>query len=358
MKYLYSRKCSGKLQKVAKIYEQEEYSIPRKDVDSRVIFILKTLQKAGYDAYIVGGAVRDFLIGKTPKDFDLVTNARPNQICKLFRRAKVIGKRFTIVLVPIVKNHYIEISTFRSANPNDSNEYGSISQDVLRRDFTCNSLYYCPIRNIIIDFLDGIKHIKQRKIISVYKNYSEDPIRMLRAIKFSVNTGFSLPFLDACMIFLSRKKIALVSSSRKTEEFLKIVMLPKSADVMIKCFSYKLLKYMIPNLYQWFLEDKKRLKIYQQNFIRIQAKLSKKSSQYKVKKLGIQALLQHFIVEKKIQAKNKKTINQYLQEVKEWLYPLTLPNIELKQSIRSILSSSVSDKALLEDTKEFIVRDR
>ena len=351
MKYLYNRSKNGILKKIAKIYEQEEYGISRKNIDAQVIVILKTLQKAGYDSYIVGGAIRDFLIGKIPKDFDLVTNAHPKQICSLFRKAKIIGKRFIIVLLPIARNHYVEISTFRSINLNNSNEYGSISQDVLRRDFTCNSLYYCPLRNIVVDFLDGMKHIQQGKLVSVYKNYSKDPIRMLRAVKFSVITGFSLSLLDSFIIFVSIKKMNLVSSSRKTEEFLKIIMSHKGADILIKCFFCKLLKYMIPNLYKWFAENRKRLYIYGQDFIRYQMKLGKRYSQYKLRRMGIQSLLQNFILERKAQRKHKKTINQYLQDVKEWLYPLTLPNIELKQSIRSILASSVSisKKVVLED---------
>ena len=165
--------------------------------------IIETLINKSFDAYIVGGAIRDILIGQKPKDFDIATNATPEQVRSIFRKSRIIGRRFQIVHV-IRHFEMIEVSTFRSPPQNKvkmkngvfkDNEFGSINEDAARRDFTCNALYYDPISNKLIDFYGGVKAIqkKQLNLIGDPKiRFNEDPIRILRAIRFSAKLNMPL----------------------------------------------------------------------------------------------------------------------------------------------------------------------
>ncbi len=334
MKYIIGKRNKKKLRYIGKIYEKSEHKIPRELIDRKVINILRTLQRAGFVSYVVGGAIRDILVGKRPKDFDLVTNAVPKQICRLFRRARIIGKRFTIVLIPVGRNESVEISTFRSLNLDDNKNFGSIYEDVYRRDFSCNSLYYCPFRQVVLDFVDGMAHIRSGKLVPVYRYYSEDPVRILRAVKLSVQTRLSLSFFNRLLLVFYRKKLLGVSNSRKTEEFSKIMMMADSAEVIEQCFSQCLLQYITPNLHRWFREKKERLATY----LNDQGKVSfhDKDDNGRRRVLGLQALLRHFIIEKR----NERPVSLlvHIKQVKDLLYPLTLPNMELKTAIKSVLT--------------------
>jgi len=167
------------------------------------IEVIETLINNKFDAYIVGGAIRDILIGQKPKDFDIATNATPEQVRSIFRKSRIIGRRFQIVHV--IRNYEtIEVSTFRSPPQNKikmangvfkDNEFGSINEDAARRDFTCNALYYDPVRNKLIDFYGGLKAIKKKQLNLIGDpkiRFNEDPIRILRAIRFSAKLNMPL----------------------------------------------------------------------------------------------------------------------------------------------------------------------
>lgn len=185
----YSTTEKGAHSKRAEIYTAKEHGIRRKDIDPDAIRIAHRLKSAGHSAYIVGGAVRDLLVGRVPKDFDLVTDAHPRKIKRLFRNSRIIGKRFRLVHV-FFREKIIELSTFRSLDhQGENNVYGTIQEDVLRRDFTLNALYYCPIEEIIIDYIGGVKDIRNRKIrplIPLKTIFTEDPVRMIRALSSSM----------------------------------------------------------------------------------------------------------------------------------------------------------------------------
>lgn len=165
--------------------------------------VITRLQKEGYQAYVVGGAVRDLLLGVIPKDFDVATNATPEQVRKLFRRSRIIGRRFPIVHV-MVGPETIEVTTFRGGVVNSHNElgrimkdasFGTLEQDAMRRDFTANALYYDPQRQVILDFHHGIEDIRNRRLVMIgnpQERYQEDPVRMLRAARLSGKLGFSV----------------------------------------------------------------------------------------------------------------------------------------------------------------------
>jgi poly(A) polymerase len=192
----------------AQRYPRRIHGIERKSLSSAALKTTQELQKAGFAAYVVGGAVRDLLLKRTPKDFDVATNATPEQVHKLFRRSRIIGRRFQIVHV-MFGQETIEVSTFRgshlstdeNAQVADSgrilrdNVFGSHEEDAVRRDFTANALYYDPNTEEVFDFTNGLPDLKEgllRIIGAPETRYREDPVRMLRAVRLSAKLGLKL----------------------------------------------------------------------------------------------------------------------------------------------------------------------
>ncbi|MDA3823865.1 MAG: hypothetical protein PF450_14810, partial [Bacteroidales bacterium] len=198
MRVRYTKNKRGKLIKQAEIYSAHEHSIDPALVDVDAVKVTRRLQAHGFDAYIVGGAVRDLLVGKQPKDFDIATSAYPSQIKKIFRNSRIIGRRFRLVHLYFANNKILELATFRSLESgNHNNVYGTIEEDVQRRDFTINALFYNPNNGEILDFIGGMKDIKKgmlRCVIPLKRTFKEDPVRMLRAIKYSTGSKLRIPF--------------------------------------------------------------------------------------------------------------------------------------------------------------------
>ena len=200
----------------------------------------------------MGGAVRDLILNKKPKDFDISTNALPGKIKKLFWNARIIGRRFRLVHM-YYPNKIIEVSTFRSEsdNNNNNNVYGQIEDDVKRRDFTINALYYDPEKEYVIDFIDGwkdIQHKKIRSLIPLSLTFIEDPVRMIRAIKYSGTTGSSLSFMLGKSIRRYSTELKRCSPSRMTEEVMKILATGYSATIFRTLLKYNLLRFMLPEI--------------------------------------------------------------------------------------------------------------
>ena len=189
--------------------EHQQFS----EISSHAIKVIERLQKAKYDAYLVGGAVRDMMLNQTPKDFDVATNATPENIRKLFKNSRIIGRRFQIVHIRFGRE-IIEVTTFRGSHNNPSavksaktsavsaegmltrdNVFGSMEEDAERRDFTVNALYYDPQQAKIYDFCDGLQDLESKTLRLIGEpdtRFKEDPVRILRAIRFSVKLGFDI----------------------------------------------------------------------------------------------------------------------------------------------------------------------
>ena len=224
--------------------------------DAAIDIVLK-LQENNYEAYIVGGAIRDILLDHSPKDFDIATNAKPEDIRKIFKYSRIIGRRFKLVHV-IYNRETIEVSTFRTA-PTEKihmkngilkdNEYGSMSEDIKRRDFTINALYYDPINKKLIDTFDGKSDIK-KKIVKLIgdpqKRFTEDPIRVLRALRFTAKLDMDIHHDTLKHIKPSMKLLETIPHSRLFDEILKFFLTGHAKKSLIIFREYNLTKKYLP----------------------------------------------------------------------------------------------------------------
>src|SRR5882724_13613274 len=184
---------------------REMHGLSRDAISPAASKVCTALREAGFSAYVVGGAVRDLLLGIEPKDFDIATNARPEQVKPLFRRALIIGRRFRLVHV-MMGSETVEVSTFRAADPDTAekdehgrvlrdNVFGTQAEDARRRDFTVNALYFDPATEEVVDFHGGLADLKKRLLRVIGEpvtRYREDPVRMLRGVRLAAKLGLRL----------------------------------------------------------------------------------------------------------------------------------------------------------------------
>ncbi|HAF87972.1 MAG: poly(A) polymerase [Legionellaceae bacterium] len=245
----------------AHIIPRAKHTLSKTNISPNALKVLNCLINAGFEAYLVGGSVRDLLIGQSPKDFDVATNATPNQIKHLFRNARIIGRRFKLVHVVFYRD-VIEVATFRGEQKqttnqslNDKgmlvrdNEYGTLEEDAWRRDFSINSLYYDIHDGSIVDFTGGLNDIEHRVIRMIgkpEKRYQEDPVRMLRAIRFSAKLNFSLHPDTASPIKTSQSLLRYVPSSRLFDEVTKLYQCGMAQKVHTLMLEYGLFGELFP----------------------------------------------------------------------------------------------------------------
>ncbi|MCL2192729.1 MAG: polynucleotide adenylyltransferase PcnB [Treponema sp.] len=250
MRYRYSTGKDGKLEKKALVYTHDEHGINVGNVDNEAVGVIQRLKDMGYETYIVGGAVRDLILGKKPKDFDIVSEASPVQIRKIFRNSRIIGRRFKLVHVYFGPRIY-EVSTFRSLRDGlTGNTFGTIEEDVLRRDFTMNALFYDPGQQIVVDYIGGMKDIQAKRvkaIIPLATIFKDDPVRMIRAVKYAAATGFTLPLPLKWKIKAQSPLLASISPSRLTEEIFKIINSPYAASIVEALDGLGLYAYLQPD---------------------------------------------------------------------------------------------------------------
>jgi poly(A) polymerase len=219
------------------VLTQAEHKIDPKLLSSNAIRVTSSLQEAGFKAFVVGGAVRDLLLGVKPKDFDIATNATPEQVKRLFRRAFIIGKRFQIVHVMFGQD-LLEVTTFRGAGsanaPKDEhgrvlrdNDFGPQHEDAMRRDFTINAMYYDPATQEVLDYHGGIADIRDKTLRIIGQpeaRYREDPVRMLRVVRFAAKLQFTIEPATREPISVMAPLINNVPAARVFDEMLKLLM--------------------------------------------------------------------------------------------------------------------------------------
>lgn len=241
-----------------------EKTIKNTDIPNEILEIIKTLEKAGFEAFIVGGCVRDLLLNRKPKDWDITTNATPEEIIPLYEKT-VYENTFGTVAVILEDTEdktlrQIEITPYRTEgkysdkrHPDTVSFSKDIKDDLARRDFTVNSLAYNPSRSQLIDLFEGIKDIKVKTIRTVGKpsdRFSEDALRMIRAIRFSCELGFAVDNETLQAIVETSKNISEISIERIRDEFVKIIMSPEPMVGIAMLQKTGMLKYIIPELEQ------------------------------------------------------------------------------------------------------------
>lgn len=238
-----------------------KHSLPLNEewIDPQALKLVKKLQSHNHITYLVGGCVRDLLIGLPPKDFDISTSATPEQVNKIIRPSYIIGRRFKLVLVKRYGEQY-EISTFRGQAEQeededgpimDDNTFGSPKEDARRRDFTINSFFYDPVKFELLDYCDGLSDIENRVIRMIgdpVTRIQEDPLRMLRAIRFAYKTNFQIEENLRDAISQLAEQLDLVVLPRKREELLKFLRLNTASALLWECHDLNLLKHLSPTL--------------------------------------------------------------------------------------------------------------
>ena len=255
------------------VISQEYHGIDHRDLSHGSLKVIGILQHAGYEAYLVGGGIRDLLLGKHPKDFDIATSAKPMEVQKLFKRSRLIGRRFQIVHVRIGAE-IIEVTTFRGV-ANDSkmrranasgmlvrdNVFGSVEDDAVRRDFTINALYYDPSNHQVLDFVGGYDDLEDgivRIIGDPETRYREDPVRMLRAIRFTGKLGLSLENDTSEPIRRLTSLLRDVSASRLFDEILKLLQAGYGQVTFSHLMHHGLLQPLFPNTFDLLESSQKK----------------------------------------------------------------------------------------------------
>jgi len=260
-----------KIVRKPQIIPRSEHCVSRSDISENALKVLYRLKNSGYQAYLVGGGVRDILIGLKPKDFDVATDAHPEQVRELFRNCRLIGRRFRLAHVHFGRE-IIEVSTFRASH-NDAvngegheedgriirdNVYGKLDDDVWRRDFTVNALYYNIEDYSIVDYVGGLEDVqnKQLRLIGIPEDrYREDPVRMLRAIRFSIKLGFSIHPVSERPIRDLAPLLEEIPEARLFEEFLKLFMSGESEKTYHQLREYGLFAFLFPQTEDFLNRD-------------------------------------------------------------------------------------------------------
>lgn len=251
------------------ILSRDKHPISRKYIDRDALKVLYRLHNHGYLAYLVGGSVRDFLLGKKPKDYDVGTDASPREIKRLFGNSLIIGRRFRIVHIRFKGNKIIEVTTFRRKTDDDTsngdsptirdNTFGTPKEDAFRRDITINGLFYNIADFSVIDYIGGLKDLDDGiiRIIGDPKvRFIEDPVRMIRVIRHAARTGFAISDFTSSAIKEMYDKIALCPTSRIGEELLKDLKSGKSKEAFKLFSEYGILKMLFPAIREFIDKGK------------------------------------------------------------------------------------------------------
>ena len=261
------------------IINRDDHCVSRKNITTATLKVLYRLHEKGFTAYLAGGAVRDLLLKRVPKDFDVVTNATPEEIKNIFRNSRIVGRRFRLAHI-LFRGEIIETSTFRAPIPKKDtdkeesdiitdkeglvvrdNLFGSPKEDALRRDFTINALFYDPKDFSIIDYANGMDDLNN-KVIRVIgnpeKRFIEDPVRMIRAIRFASSLKFKINKDDFISIKKNSHLLQQASSSRMYDEMQKLFLGGSAKSMYLLLEEANLFQYMFIDFREWIEKECKR----------------------------------------------------------------------------------------------------
>jgi len=257
-----------------RILERPDHNISRKNIPENTLKVLYRLHNSGKKAYLVGGAVRDLLLDRGPKDFDVGTDAKPGEIRRLFRNSRIIGRRFRLAHV-FFQDGIVEVATFRrEPSPEDQesdsdellitsdNTYGTPREDAFRRDFTINALFYSIADYSVIDFVGGIADLDAgliRVIGDPDVRFREDPVRLLRAIEFAARLGFDVEAETAAGIRRNKSEIMKAAPARVAEEIIQLLQCGHAGDALQLMLDFGLLEELLPEVYDMVAADERGL---------------------------------------------------------------------------------------------------
>ena len=253
----------------ATVVDRSEHSISRRRIPENVLKVLYRLHRSGYRAYLCGGSVRDLLMNRTPKDFDIATDAHPTEIRRLFRNSRIIGRRFRLVHI-IFQDMIVEVSTFRREPERsavegeedllvtDDNTFGSPLQDAKRRDFTINGLFYNIADFSVIDYIGGLDDLESARVRVIGDpdvRFREDPVRMMRAIEFASRLGFQIEEETYAGLLRHRNDILKASAPRVSEEILELLRRGWAKGAFRLMVETRLLEPLLPEIYRTVSTD-------------------------------------------------------------------------------------------------------
>lgn len=332
-----------------RIYSFEEHQLCMKKVDSDALYVMQKLRSAGYIAYLVGGSVRDLLLYKNPKDFDICTSAQPEEIKKIFRNCILVGRRFRLAHIRFGKK-ILEVSTFRSGdNELDEliirdNKWGTAKEDALRRDFTINALFYDADSQSIIDYIGGFEDIKKQTLRTIgqpFIRFRQDPVRMLRMLKFQARFGFTIDDSSHIALLECRQEIMKSSPARILEELLRMLESKASEPFFRLLAEHGFMHLLMPSLGH-FLDSKDAEEVF--SFLKEIDTYFIEFDHTNLPRAVLLAALVFPILEKKIYTRylNRGIIlhlGQINEEVHELLDEIFCPFISLSRKLRTSLQS-------------------
>ncbi len=342
-----------------RVLPRAEHPISRKDIDSQALKVLYRLHGAGYTAYLVGGSVRDLMLGRRPKDFDIGTSAKPNEIRRLFANSRIIGRRFRLVHVFFHDGRVVEVSTFRrDPRPEEQtsaadellitsdNSYGSPREDAFRRDFTVNALFYDISDFSVIDYTGASEDLERRLIRTIGDpdvRFQEDPVRMLRACEFAARLGFGIESRTQEAIHRQRKQLAKASPARLTEEIVQLFKCGSSGAAMQWMLDLGLLEVLLPEAYAMVAAGERGIGNFGQILPSIDRMVAEGRATTDITILGVLVLPQILLRRYDVEALDQRPIrrahlDRLVQEtVAPFLSRFTLSNIKAQQVTQALI---------------------
>lgn len=331
-----------------KIYSIDEHQIPAKKIDRHAYYVIHKLKQKGYSAYLVGGSVRDLLLGIKPKDFDISTSAKPEEVKAIFKKnCLLIGRRFRLAHVRFGRK-ILEVSTFRTGDLEDSalivrdNDYGTEEEDVLRRDFTINGLFYDPDGQTVIDYVGGYLDLEKKILRTIGQpevRFQQDPVRMIRLAKFQARFAFDVDPAAIDALGKCKEEIIKSSQARILEELFRMLESGASKPFFAHLQEYGLLELLLPKLSKQL--KGKRNKVYPLLEV-VDEKIKKNSS---LDRSILVSCLIYPLLEKKVEKKNQESMHlgKITEDahicIDEIFHPFFRLSRKMRSSIMSVLTS-------------------